>query len=80
MADMPFPLHDAILRALMFLSWEELPDDERPPRRIWLYGDDLRDWFREVRARRDEKYGTGNSNSQIEDPVDNPAAKDLMSG
>lgn len=66
----------------MYLAWEELPKDERPPRRIWLDGEDLTDWFKEVERRREEKYGSGSSRggSDIDDPVENDAARALIVG
>ena len=55
--DLPVSLFEAIKRALLFLSWEELPEDERPPRAIWLDNEALHEHFDEVRAARAEKYG-----------------------
>lgn len=65
----------------MYLAWEELPKDERPPKRIWLDGEDLQGWFKEVERRREEKYGKDSSgSSEIEDPVENDAARSLVVG
>lgn len=65
--------------ALTFLSFEELPEDEQPPKSIWLNGEKMREHFERVKKHRNEKYG-GGGNSSIEDPVDNDAAKNLISG
>jgi hypothetical protein len=80
LTDLPYTLHEAIVRALLYLSWEELPKEDRPPRKMWLDADELGAWFKAVERRRDEQYGTHNSSSGIEDPVENAAAKDLVSG
>lgn len=67
---------EAIRLASVFLSFEELPRDEQPPRRIWLDQEQLRGWFDDVERRRDGRYGA----RAIEDPVDNLAAQGLIVG
>lgn len=57
MADMPAPLHDAITAGLQFVSFDELPNDERPPKKIWWDKDSMRTWWSMVERKRDEKYG-----------------------
>ncbi len=74
--DLPYPLFDAIRTALVYLSFDELPSEDRPPRRIWPFPWMLRDWFDDVERRRKERY----SGDEIEDPVQNEAAKDLIGG
>jgi hypothetical protein len=77
--DIPHVLFRAIRNALVFLSFDELPDDERPPQRIWNDDDALKAWFDEVKRRRDEKYGGEKAGpGPIEDPVENAAAKSLL--
>lgn len=77
-ADLPHSLHDAITVALRYLSWEELPEDERPPRGIYVDGEKLKAHFTKVKKERDEKYGGKDGQSrEIEDPVSNDAAKAL---
>lgn len=78
-ADLPFHVHDAIAKGLAFAGFDELPLDERPPKKIWLDPPKLEEWFDAVQKRRDEKYG-GDGKQEIEDPVDNAAAKGLISG
>lgn len=77
MTDLPHTLFTAIRLGLTFLSFEELPEEEQPPKRIWMDNERLHEWFNAVKKRRDEKYGDGGSKS-IEDPVQNDAAKLLM--
>lgn len=75
--ELPGGYFDAITMALSFLSFEELPDDDRPPRKIWLNNEALKEHFAAVKARYKAK-GDPNAPEPIEDPVDNPAAKDLI--
>lgn len=79
--DLPHTVFDAIGRALMFLGFQELPEDEQPPKRIWMDGERLTGWFEEVRRkRRREMEGGSDWNREIEDPVQNQAALELMGG
>lgn len=57
MTDMPAPLHDAITAGLQFVSFDELPKDERPPKKLWWDQDEMRAWWAAVDRMRDEKYG-----------------------
>lgn len=57
--DLPYTIHNAIISAIGFLSFEELPKDERPPRSIWMDGDALAAHWREVERAREAKYGSG---------------------
>lgn len=58
--DLPFTIHNAISSALSFLSYEELPEDEQPPKRIWLDGKKMKAWWAEVkRLREAEMKGHG---------------------
>ena len=81
LADCPYNIHDAITKALLFLSFaEELEEGERPPKRIWLDPPRLKKWFDAVKLKREEKYGTDGKKG-IEGPaVDNGAAKHLIVG
>jgi hypothetical protein len=53
--DLPHTLHTAIRSALYFLSFEELPEKERPPRHMWLDGESMTQWWREVKANRESQ-------------------------
>lgn len=77
--DLPYPLFDAIRQAETVLSWEEnLPEDEMPPKRIWDEPEALQEWFAEVKRKRDRQ--AKGEDKDIEDPVDNEAAKALIAG
>ncbi len=80
LGDLPFHIHEAIVVALQFLSWEELPKDERPKRAIWFDQDKLKAHFEAVEKRREEKYSYDKSgqSQEIEDPVENEAAQMLI--
>jgi hypothetical protein len=58
----------------MVIGFDELEEHERPPRRLWLDNERLTAWFKEIRNRRKERY----SGKEIEDPVNNDAAKGLI--
>jgi hypothetical protein len=77
--DLPAPLYDAIRKALIFAGFDEIPDEDRPPREIWLNSRKLREFFAEVRRKR--KAGVRGddwpSEGDIEDPVTNPLATEL---
>jgi hypothetical protein len=75
--ELPAGYFDAIGMALGFLSFEELPEEDRPPRRIWLNNEALKEHFAAVKARR-KAEADPNAPDPIEDPVDNPAARDLI--
>jgi hypothetical protein len=51
--DLPYTLHQAVRLALYFLSFEELPIKERPPKRIWLNSEKMDAWWSEVKADRE---------------------------
>lgn len=53
--DLPFTHHDAILYALGFLSFEKLPEEERPPKSIWLDDDKMTAWWDEVERMREAR-------------------------
>lgn len=57
----PYDLVYAIAEALTVLSWfENLPDDEQPPRHIWWSEDLIAEWFRNVKdARKKDSGGSG---------------------
>lgn len=76
--DLPYTVAEAIQRALTWLSFEELEESERPPRRIWQDDSKLKEWFAMVKKRREEKFG--GKSTEIEDPVQNEAAKGLLVG
>lgn len=76
--DAPHHIFDAIARGNSILRFFELPDDERPPRRIWLDDERLEEWFAEVNRKRSAR--AEGRDKEIEDPVDNDAAKGLIVG
>ena len=63
----------AVNSALTVLSWfENLPEDEQPPRHIWWSDELLEEWFKDVRERRDKKYGGGRARTSYDDADDVP--------
>jgi hypothetical protein len=81
-SDLPHTLFEAIRLAFMFLGFEELPNDEQPPKRIWLNPKLLKEHFEHVKRKREQEMKGGSSgwDTHIEDPVDNDAAKGLIVG
>jgi hypothetical protein len=76
--DLPHALFDNIVQATVVLGWRELPEDEQPPKRIWLDTDKLREHFAWVKRKREAEI---KGDKAIDDPVDNEAGiKDLIVG
>lgn len=67
--DAPYVWFDGVRWALMVLSFDELPSEDRPPRRIWNDGEKLEAWWADVKRRR-EAEARGESR-HIDDPKDN---------
>jgi hypothetical protein len=82
--DCPHLFFEALRTAMVVLSFDELPKDERPPKHIWLDGEKLTAWFKDVERKREDKYGGGGGDASrpgpIEDPVENEAARSLIVG
>lgn len=74
LADAPFNLVDAISTALGFLSFEEFPREERPPRRIWFDPEAMESHWQQVKAKWAGK-GDGPSAGPAQE---NLAARDLI--
>lgn len=75
--DMPHTLFHSIGRTLVQLSWDELPEKERPPKRIWKDDEALVAHFERVKREREREFGSSSGQKPIEDPVDNEAAAGL---
>lgn len=71
--DMPYRAFEAIRMGMIFLSWEEMPADERPPKRMWLDDERLKAWFDDVKRNRERESGSSGA-GPIEDPVQNEIA------
>jgi hypothetical protein len=70
--DAPYPLFHAIKRALMFLNFDEMREEDIPPRKIWLDNEELSRWFADLKREHRQDRGGG-----IEDPQRNSVI-DLM--
>lgn len=75
--DLPYPVFDAIHAALTFLSFEELPNEDRPSRDIWLDHELMSEHWDLVKERRERMYQGGDYDQEIEDPVENEYAAGL---
>lgn len=74
--DAPYRFKHAIKAALMFLNFEELPEEDVPPRNIWSDNEALGTWFSGVRRRQRDKM----DGREIEDPQRNGALDMLIVG
>jgi len=64
---------EAITEALRVLSWyENLPEDEQPPRKMWHSDKLLGEWFEDVDRKRKQKTGGKDSTSSYRDADDAP--------
>lgn len=64
LTDLPFTISNAILGALGFLSFDELPEEEKPPKRIWLDAKKMKAWWAEVkRVRKAREDGHGDQST-----------------
>lgn len=77
--DAPHTIFDAIRQALIYLGWQDMDEEDQPPRHIWHDEELLKEHFEAVKQRWKEKFDP-NSSGAIEDPVQNAAAKDLLVG
>jgi hypothetical protein len=84
LSELPWNFFHAVRLAQVYLSFEELPDDERPKRRIWDDPEALKAHFKWVKAERERKYKTGGGSSSSDDedaePKHNNLARDLVVG
>lgn len=78
LGDCPYRTFDALLHGLAFLSFEELPKEDRPPKRLWLDGEKLDEWFQDVRARQRRDAEAQARGQDIEDPVDQRGARSRL--
>lgn len=75
--DLPYTLHNNIRLALHFLSFDELTEKERPPKKIWLDVERMKMWWSEVKAAREDEAKGGNS---VMDMPQNALLKDIFRG
>lgn len=55
LTECPYTISNSILAALGFLSFDELPEDERPPKRIWLDSKAMKAHWGEIKRLRKAK-------------------------
>lgn len=78
--ELPYPLFNAVRVGMLYLGFEELSREDQPPRRIWQDSDALKVWFDDVRSRNGSRSEPDSWERNIEDPVDNEAARSLIVG
>lgn len=68
LVDAPYDLLTALNEGLTVFSWfENLPEDEQPPRAIWWSSELLDDWFEEVKKAREKGRSVGSSYDRADD-------------
>ncbi len=69
----------AVNDALTVLSWfENLPEDEQPPRQFWWSDELLNKWFTNVREKRDAGSARNKPHSSYDDAEDVPMSDNAM--
>lgn len=84
--DLPYSVFESLRLALVFISYDELESEERPPKSIWFEPDELKKHWKAVERRRKQKWSAkpGDDDDDIRDqPIDgpwerNPAVDDLV--
>ena len=78
--ELPAQLFDAIHSSMMFLGFEEMPEEDAPPKRIWLDNDALTTHFANLKAKR-KAQSDPNAPQAAEGPMqENSLAKDMIVG
>lgn len=62
--DLPYTIFNLIVNGLYFVSFEELPKEERPRKSIWLDKELMAEHWREVERMREDKM-KGNDTSKM---------------
>lgn len=76
--EMPAPHFDLVRRSLMFLGFEEMPEEDRPPKKIWLDDEALMSHFVRLKEKRKEETKS-NSTTQSSEPMkENSLAKQMI--
>ena len=78
--ELPAQLFDAIRTSLMFLGFEEMPEEDSPPKRIWLDNDALTAHFAQLKAKRKAEMDPKASTVPDTPMEQNTLAKDMIVG
>lgn len=79
MQEAPWDLVYATGEALQVLSWfENLPDEEQPPRSIWWSAERISEWFRNVKEKRKEGRKDKDRRSSYDRSEDVPMMENEM--
>lgn len=74
--ELPYNIFDAIKLALVWLSYEELESQDRPPKSIWLDGKQLAKHFKAVRRRQKQRWGI--KDDDIDTEIDGPTERNAL--
>jgi len=73
--EMPGQHFDLIRRSMIFLGFEEMPEEDRPPRKIWLDDKELVAHFDRLKEKRKAEAG---GDTVSTDMTENSLAKDMI--
>lgn len=76
--DLPATHFDLIRRSMIYLGFEEMPQEDRPPRKIWLDDKRLVEHFDRLKEKR--KAEAGGDSVPSEPMQENSLAKEMIVG
>jgi len=74
--ELPAQLFEAIRVSMIYLSFEELPEEDRPPKKIWDDSAKLKLHFQQVKEKR-KRQSDPDAAAPIEEPVQNDLTKHI---
>lgn len=74
--ELPAPYFEHIRVSMIYLGFEEMPEDDRPPKSIWQEPDALKRHFDELKANR-KRQADPTAAEPIEEPVQNDLTKHI---
>lgn len=78
LTELPYTIFDAIRQGLTFLKFQEMDEDEQPPREIWLDTKRLKEHMEMVTRTRKAKYGGGDADDIRDVPIDGPVEENAL--
>lgn len=76
--ELPAPHFDALRTSLMFLGFEEMPEEDAPPKRIWLDDEGLTKHFAHLKEKRKAEMNPNGTQQPSEPMKENSLAKQMI--
>lgn len=76
--ELPAPHFAALRTSLMFLGFEEMPEEDAPPKRIWLDDDALTSHFSHLKEKRKAEMNPNGSQPSGEPMKQNSLAREMI--